>query len=552
MSEVSHASNWNVISEGEFKEYVKDVFEKVSIALKHTFGPYGSTSIIEQYGEMCFTKDGWMLLKNLKFDDPISNNILMLLLRISAQVVIKVGDGSTSSIIASQAILNELENSGNLNKKIRPKEFIDLFKECVDIVVKKIYENATKIDTDYDAIYKLAHVSTNGDDKIASIIKEIYEKTNNPSIEYSTSKTNDTYFEVIDGYKANITYLDNIFATHDDGTCRLKNPNIIMFDYKIDTEQALNLIGLAASNAAQNNRRLVVVAPHYDRSLLEYIRKNINIEYKARGTTTVVYTRVSLTNNISHELFNDFAIMCGAQVISEQFVDDITEDTLSDYVGSVDEMSIGDKTSFISGFSNRNQHMYEKAIEDATNKYRKQFEENRSRGIVDIHLNEYKQRLTKLHGKMGAIYVGGGSELEKTANNFLVEDAVKACESAYEFGYNCGGNLIIPRIIDQICDDNSSYTIGQMEMFNMIRKAFIEVYRTLLSNKYTDDPDTVNDIIDTIMNSNIDECYDLVNDTISKDIINSCETDIEILKATASIISLLISSNQYVTIAPQK
>lgn len=554
---IDYVGNWNVVPEDKFKTSIREVFCKVSDALRHTFGPYGSTTIIEQYGEICFTKDGWMVLKNIKFDNPVSNNILMLLLRISAQVVIKVGDGSTSSIIAANSILDQIDGDGQaLLRTMRPKEFIDLFRECTDIVVERIRKNATKVDDNFDAIYKLAYISTNGDDNISNIIKDIYVQTHNPSIEYSVSKTNETSYEIINGYKANITYLDNIFVTHDDGTCKIRRPMVLMFDHKIDTDNALKLISLAASKAIQEQTRLVVIAPHYDKSLLEYIRKNINTEFRTRGTTTVVYTRASLVNNLSHEMYNDFAIMCGAQVISEQFIDQIEDSTLDDYLGSVDEMIIGDKTTFISGFSNRNEDMYKKAIDDATNKYNKQYEENKSRGIIDIKLNEVKQRLTKLRGKMGAIYVGGGSELEKVANNYLVEDAVKACESAYEHGYNCGGNLIIPRVILDIQAENNltnELTVSQLHMFGLIRDAFLSVYRTLLKNKYTNDDDDnlVDEIIEKVLDTDKDTAYDLVTDTFTKDVINSCETDIEILKATASIISLLISSNQYISIIPQ-
>lgn len=44
---------------------------------------------------------------------------------------------------------------------------------------------------------------------------------------------------------------------------------------------------------------------------------------------------------------------------------------------------------------------------------------------------------------MGVINVGGFTELEKSANYDLVEDAVKACESAYLYGYVPGQSISI-------------------------------------------------------------------------------------------------------------
>jgi len=298
----------------------------------------------------------------------------------------------------------------------------------------------------------------------------------------------------------------------------------------------------------------VVVAPNYDKFLLDNIRKNIVIEYKSRGTSTIVYTRASLINNVSHELYNDFAIMCGAQVISEQFIEEITDETIHEYTGTVDNMIISEKTTFIRGFSNRNDNLYKKALDDATDKYTKLLEENQKKGIVDIKLNEVKQRMTKLHGNMGIIHVGGNSELEKTANYDLVEDAIKACESAYSNGYNIGGSLIIPYIITNKLD-TTKFTDDENNIFNMIRAAFLNVFVTIIHNKYTDKEEYnefYDRIIDVCMGMDDPVCYDLITDTYSSNIINSCETDIEILKATASIISLLTSSNQYISIMTEQ
>lgn len=539
---------WNVIDEVTFKNKINNVFDMVSNALTKTLGPYGSTTIIEKYGECHITKDGWQVLKNIRFNDPVSNNVMMLLLRISAQVVIKVGDGSTTSIVAADSILKEIKNNQDvINENMRPKEFMQTLQRCVNRMVEMIYANAKKINKEtYEEIYKLAYISTNGDEEISKIIQTIYEKTNNPSIEYVKSKTNETTYEIVDGYRGNITYIDNIFTTNDDGTCIINNPMILMFNHKIDIERALPLVSAVAVTAAEQNRRVVVIAPNYDKFLLDYIRKNIVIEYKSRGISTVVYTRASLVNNVSHELYNDFAIMCGAQVISEQFIDDITDETVNEYVGTVSSMVISEKTTFISGFTNRNETLYTRAIEDATNKYTKMLEDNQKRGIVDIKLNEVKQRMTKLYGCMGIVHVGGNSELEKTANYDLVEDAVKACESAYNHGYNIGGSLLIPYLITNMDVDMSH---NDYIIFSMIRTAFINVFKTIIRNKYSDKTEEFYDeIVANCINGDQLQCYDLITDTYSTDIVNSCETDIEILKATASIISLLTSSNQYISI----
>jgi chaperonin GroEL (HSP60 family) len=257
-------------------------------------------------------------------------------------------------------------------------------------------------------------------------------------------------------------------------------------------------------------------------------------------------------------MYSDFAMMCGAEIIKEQYADNMIYDeegninkeipNIMDYIGMCDEMIIGKESTLIRGFYNRNNNLYQKMIDDATYKYNKLEEDYRGRGIVDTKLNELKNRLTKLKGEMGIIYAGGYSTLEKSANYDLIEDAVKACESAYIHGYNVGGSLAIPRTIIKMLDENRYASDNHKEIMTVISDSFIDIFATLVRNK-DDNEDYCIDVVHKVLNCNDDlGCYDLVTGKITRDITNSCMTDIEILKAASSIISLLLSSNQYISI----
>lgn len=586
----SPSYDWNVIDEYSFKKKLRNIFNMVSSALANTLGPFGSTTIIEQYGEIHITKDGWQILKGLRFGDQIDNNFLDLLVRISAQVVIRVGDGSTSAIQAADCMLREFDKYKNCNNEmvvkdldtfnsLRPKDFMDILAKCVDEIVYRIRQSATPINKEtFEEIYKLAYIATNGDKTISEMIQNIYKETGNPAIEYTKSKTEKTYFEITQGYKGKITYLDAIFANNESGDCDLKRPYFLMFDHRIDRENSLKIISLASQHASQAGSRLVVIAPNYDQLLMNHIKKEISYEFNQRGTSTVVYCHASLINNLSHELYSDFAMMAGATVITENHVEEfvglrpyvnpydqdgpnINDDDNLKYIadevnlveswlGLTDECTVGAKTTFISGFINRNQHMYDISVLDATTKYSDLEEEYRTKSIVDIKLNDVKNRLMKLKGAMGIIYVGGASTLEQKANYDLVEDAIKACESSYTHGVNSGGNLVIPYVIKDILE-NSVITDQERLMFNIISDAFANVFKRVMYNKYTSDDINMDEIVSNCIGEEL-VCYDLITDTYSKDIINSCITDIEILKASVSIVSLLVSSNQYISISTKE
>lgn len=553
--------SWNIIEEDDFRERVRTIFRIVSGALTKTLGPYGSTTIIEEYGENHVTKDGWTVLKHIHFKDNVNNDILHLLTRISAQVIIKVGDGSTSSIVAANKILEVFEDNAEVFDQVRPKDFITLLNQVVTTIADRIYKNATPIDKEaFKEIYNLAYVSTNGDSFVSSIIRDIYKVTDNPSIEYRQAKSSETTYEIVDGYKMdNMTYLDQIFANSDDGTCTIEKPYILMFNHKLDIETSKPIIQKALERTMAENRRLVVIAPYYDNFFLDSIRQEINLQYRAMNTSYVVYLKASLINNIFHEMYNDFAVMTGAEVFREQQIYEIKlnePDCLDLYLGEVDNIIINNRTTTIKGFFKMNPNSYSVVYKDATAKYNKLIEDSASRDIVDTKIYEQKKRLSKLKGKMGIINVGGNSTLELKANYDLVEDAVKACESAYHYGYNCGGNLVIPFVIRQILEEDKSNETKMSDItksvYLLISEAFQNVFATVLDNGYNyDDKSAYYEIINSCISSNELWCYDLTTRDFSKNIINSCITDIEILKATVSIISLLLSSNQYISIEPE-
>lgn len=549
---------WNVVNNEDFKERIRFVFDNVADALKNTLGPYGSTTIIERFGEMHVTKDGWQVLKKINFDDMTNQNIMQLLFNISAQVVIKVGDGSTSSIMAANTVLNELEKS-DLLKTLRPKDFIDALNVVVGKICECISENATKIikekDPEYNDIKRLAMISTNGDETVSTIIQEIYKATDNPSIEFVKGKNPKTTYEIVDGYKANITYIDKIFVENEEGECNIKDPLILMFNHRVDRNTHFkDIIEPAIQRAFTEDRRLVVIAPHYDKFLLEYLATSIQMEVKATGTTRVVYCRAALVNNMSTQLYSDFAVMTGATIITEAHLQDlysITEEEketfdVNAFIGTVSHMTINGNTTLISGFHNRNENMYQLYLTDARAKYAEVEAKHRELGLVNHELYELKQRISKLHGRMGIISVGGYSTLEKTALYDLVDDAVKACESAYNYGYNMGGNLIIPTVISKLEKDSET----EKAICDLLSDAFRNVFKYVLRNKYDNDEN----LIELIVNSSIEngKTYNLITNNYDSNVINSCLTDIEILKATTSIVALLVSSNQYLSIRIDK
>lgn len=558
---------WNVIPRDEFRELVRGVFNNAAYILQNTLGPFGATTFIEEYGTNHVTKDGWQLLKYINPENPTDRAILKLLKSIAHQVVVKVGDGSTTSIVASAELLRVIEQSGLL-ENISPRDLLNKINQTVDEITKEIKKNATEInkDGDLEEIRHLAYISTNGDNNIAEMIQKIYQETGNPAISFATSKTNQTKLEILNGYKIDfVTYIDRMFINTDDGLSVQHNPMILTFNHRIDEDYYNKIIAPLTNIATANRRKLVVIAPAYTNKLMEKLSVILYSQYNTTKTTESVFLRASLINNNSYDLYNDFAALCGSMVINDTLVketlelessEEIIEKAMS-WVGSVEKMEVAEKYTFISGFTNKDDEMLDLLTKDAINKYETILSNTLEFETLTVDLIQAKDRVSKLKCKMGYIHVGGNSEIAKKANYDLVEDAVKACESAYKYGYNNGQNLAIIKASLNILkemgevDENNKDEMIKRVICNSIVDAFTGVILRIFANKYSRiTQDDVKEILNRIKKCIDDNtAYDLYEEKYSTDIINSCMTDIEILKSVSSMVALLLSSNQMVSIS---
>ena len=562
-------SKSNIISEKDFKGRVEAIFKLVADAVSKTLGPFGKTTIIEQFGEMHVTKDGWTVLKGITFEDNTDNNILYLLTKIASQVVVKVGDGSTSSIVAADEVLNQFKNSNIIDMEFGPREFTETLNRLVIKLVDAIERKSIKINTeDFNEerdrnIYNLAMISTNGNKTISEMISRIYSETGNSSISFVKGSYAEHEVEIVNGYKSNIRLLDGIYINNESGLRTDARPSILMFDHRLEIEHYINMIVPVRAQCAANGHMLYVIAPHYSDAVLQRIKSDTNLFFKAsQGRFQDVYCRASIISNFSRQLYSDLACLLGATVIDTSRVEEFAKEedeaariqAIVDCLGACGTITIDIKDALFSDFFAKDEKLFEVVMADAVSRYNEAKERFARLDTVSPELVDIKTRIAKLKCKMGIIKVGGVSTLEQSANYDLVDDAVKACENAFTYGYNIGCSLIIPTTITEVIAENT-FTEKEIQILNMIGVAFLNVYKRVIMNKYMQVEEVVEQAalaekIDEIIKGSVENQlpFDLTTNTYSTKIINPTHTDIEILKAASSMVSLLITSNQYLKI----
>ena len=286
-------------------------------------------------------------------------------------------------------------------------------------------------------------------------------------------------------------------------------------------------------------------------------------------------------------------------------VDPIKAPTNGIRVGYIGKASIGLTKSLFEEFY-YNEIRYNAVLKEAEFLMKEAEDKYKKLGTFNVVTTQAQQRLYSLKLNMGSIEVGADSDLSQKLIKDAVDDAIKAAASAFNHGIVKGCNTDMIRTIKSIKDitiDDPMKNNLYMTLIDILLDGFKDIYRTVLSNAFKDrvlftqeemmndfyitEPElyekleniltnifhknildsitvenkesivakTASDLISEYGNCNLHDLlisisantgmvFDVSTKAFSNDIVNSAQTDEEILIATIDLISLLITGNQ--------
>lgn len=613
---------WNVISENEFKTMMQDIFNLIYEPLKATAGPYGAITMLERRGEYHMTKDGFTVLKNIHFIGASANAVMDMIMTISHQMVMKVGDGSTTTIMVAKNFLDTMRDNPYF-KSIRPKDFMDKSNAMIESLCQYITKSAHPVDDNnyVDVVRRTANIATNGDDTFTKYITDIYERAGKDvHISKRMSATTESGYELQENvYHINGKYLDQAYINTQNDTVEIDKPIVILFNYTLeDKHWNMLMMFMNFLNTIAPDSRVVFIAPYYDnfigeRIKAEYIRfkefyKSKTHQQGGLIPYPMVFASAPFIRGVDHYIFDDLGPFLGSQVLNPVTTDEFNnkmqeyykalqyeqeEDVKAEqeyqnavmqakangiddakimeirkreieqksldlyqeamklfnsFIGRCDAIKIGSKTIEFGGFPYKDEEMAEIHYNNAVAMLNKEFEMVENSRYVHKEYMYAMERLAHLSCKSAIIDVGGNSELEKSMNNDALDDAIKACESVVKHGYVYGNNTAVIKAINQYIADNAN-DIGEFDVqfLQALKDAFI---RTILSIYQNKSPEYNYDEVKNILDESIhrDASFDLISEEYTNEIINSVRTDIEILKGSIAMVTMMVSANQYISI----
>lgn len=564
----------NVVSEKKLKEVQKNTLDLLKDYLSKTYGPMGSyTAIISGTGKDTiqaeYSKDGLKVLKNILFDSPIELSLQSELRDICQYVEKKVGDGTTSAVIISSLIYSELLSIMN-KRAVPPRKMVKEFKSIVNICQNLIASNAKLITL--DDIYNICMISTNGNEEVSNQIKMLYEEYGfDVNIDVSISNDQNTKVKEYDGLTINEGYSDPAYINNAvSGTAEIHNASIYAFQDPIDTPEMVSFMEkIIVDNILEPGQEgdidslvpTVIVAPMLSRDASGLLTKLITMLYQYNESNMMnqkppilIITNLSGTDE---EIAMDVTRLCNCKYIHKYINPDLqkadqekgiapTLDTIHEFAGHAEFVSADyEKTKFVNpeGLTDGS-NIYDNLVNFLDAEIKNAINQNEDK----VKIGRLQKRLKSLKANLVEYLVGGISVSDRDALRDLVEDAVKNCASASEYGVGRAANFegleAIYKIVLETVDEDSLKSDICMAIFKSYYEAARILYGTVVDKSN----------IDEIINNSIENgCpYNVINlfdgnyelNAENKNVLCSIKTDIEILDAISKIITMMVTSNQ--------
>lgn len=572
----------NNINKASSRKKIKATANIIARILAGSAGPYGSTAIIQSdsRSHLC-TKDGLDIINKIQINDDVGTVILDMIRQIANTQVITVGDGSTSAILIANSLYQAITDNDEKITEITPKDIIEILDIFSNWMESKIKQSSRKISEDYHELETIAMISTNNDLEIGKNIMSAYQKIGEYGF-ISTDKSQAVekdYVEIKQGIEWDRGYIDQAF-TRDIKSNKIEHQDPLIFicngtiTYKIIENVLTSIIGNVCFT---KNKPLLIICNAVDEEARNFFITNRNIkEINPQSPVNPIFTVVDLDNVTegSKLKYETLALCCECEIYDPvkeaQFgintlgngSTEVIEKVYGKFIGHAKGAIINEKHTQVifDKVGDEYQELIDKKISEVTDKIKEYEARELLSNDENMKVFRMKQQLADLKGSVAIYHVGGKTATERNTKERLIEDAIKACKSAIKSGYVIGGNLIVPYLLTLKQNYKEIYAIlikkfGYIknsktfdDILQLIKLAFLDSYRIVLSNSYLSD-NQIDKIIDNCLKDK--KFYNLKNhkyeDFDFTSVINPAETDIQILRSTISIIGILSTSNQVLT-----
>jgi len=504
----------------------------LSKAVIVTLGPKGRNVVIKkEYGAPLSTKDGVTVAKEITLKDKFENMGAQLVKEASSKTCDVAGDGTTTAIVLAEAILAEgIKNVVAGSSPMSVKRGIE---KAVNHVIAELDKLAIKV-SKQEEIKQVATISANNDLEIGQIIAHGMEKVGKDgTITIGEAKSIETTLDVVEGLQFDKGYLSPYFVTNPEKmSAELQDVRILITDQKISSAKELVPILEKAMEISQ--KPLLIIAEDVDSEALATLVVN-----KLKANLAVCAVKAPGFGDRRKEMLQDIAIVTGATVVSKEVGLNL-EEVGAEVLGRAKSVKVlKEETTIIDGMG-REDLIAARVLE---------LKNQISKTTSDYDKEKLEERLAKVSGGVGVIYVGAATEAELKEKKARVEDALHATRAAVLEGIVAGGGVALIRAMKSL--DHLKLESDEAVAIDIVRQACKAPAIAIADNCGEKGVVIAEKILESQGNFGYNGLTNVFEDLLKAGVIDPVLVTKNALKNAASVASLLITVAAMVTDKPE-
>lgn len=363
---------------------IKEGVDKCCDVVKVSLGGYGKNVLIYNGSSTEIINDGVSIAQAVNVKDEVEQAGIQLAKQCANQTNEDAGDGTTTTLVLLQAILNEIITDLQTEnpREVRAELFREAEETFAKIPVKQIESK--------DDVYNLA-LTSSLDKDVAKLVSEVYEELGKDA-QVSIEETSRDVLEkeIVKGMKFESKRAEEKLIKVEE-TRTYEDVDVMVVDKAESVEDIQALVNTAVSRGKKD---AIVIANQFSRPVFLAI-----MQLKSFNIVPIEY-KMLLT-------IDDAKDYVGVETVEKVIVEP-TQTTLIGGKGDVKEKIAG--------------------LQDRLTKEESSFEKE-----------NLTSRISSLLGRVAVIRVGKNTDVERQEAVLKVEDALGAVKGAYELGYTNGG-----------------------------------------------------------------------------------------------------------------
>jgi len=516
----------------EARKSLKNGVDTLTDAIRVTLGPRGRpVALDKKWGAPSVLNDGVSIAKEIELPDPFENMGVQLVKQAATKTNDQCGDGTSTSTIIAQAIINEgFKNIAAGADSMALKRGVD---KGVEALVNELKKMSIPV-AGKEQVAQVAAISAI-DQEIGDLIADVMEKVGKDGvITVEEGKGLQFETEYVEGMKFDRGYISPYFITNaEQMRAELEDPYILITDKKIS---AINDILPALEKIVQVSKNLVIIAEDVEGESLATLVVN-----KLRGTLSPLAVKAPGFGDRRKAMLQDIAVLTGGTVISEEVGRKLDSVTVEDLGRARRVIADKDNTTVVEGRGES------KDIEARIKQIRSEIDISTS----DYDKEKLQERLAKLAGGVAVIKVGGATETELKEKKHRVEDALSATRAAVEEGILPGGGVALLNALPALKKIKSQG--DEATGVNILKRALEEPLRCIAGNSGREGSVVINAIKESKPGIGYDALKDELGvNMVERGIVDPLKVTRSALQNGASIATMILTTESLVTDIPEK